>query len=151
MKLALQEAEVAFQEGEIPVGAIVVREERVVGRGHNQVETLNDPTAHAEIIALGAAATALQSWRLCDCDLYVTLEPCPMCAGAAVTARLRRLVFGVFNPQEGACGSLWNIVQDQRLEHQIELTSGVLERECEAILKSFFAELRETKERCLSG
>ena len=151
MKLALQEAEIAFQEGEIPVGAIVVREGRVIGRGHNQVETLNDPTAHAEIIALGAAATALQSWRLCDCDLYVTLEPCPMCAGATVTARLHRLVFGAFNPQEGACGSLWNIVQDQRLEHQIELTSGVLKGECEAILKSFFAELRETKERCLSG
>ena len=146
MKLALQEAEVAFQEGEIPVGAIVVREERVVGRGHNQVETLNDPTAHAEIIALGAAATALQSWRLCDCDLYVTLEPCPMCAGAAVEARLHRLVFGAFNPQEGACGSLWNIVQDQRLEHQLELTSGVLKRDCEAILKSFFAELRQAKE-----
>ena len=146
MKLALQEAEVAFQEGEIPVGAIVVREGRIIGKGHNQVETLNDPTAHAEIIALGAAATALQSWRLCDCDLYVTLEPCPMCAGAAVEARLHRLVFGAFNPQEGACGSLWNIVQDQRLEHQLELTSGVLERECEAILKSFFAELRQAKE-----
>jgi tRNA(adenine34) deaminase len=146
MKLALQEAEVAFQEGEIPVGAIVVWEGRIVGRGHNQVETLNDPTAHAEIIALGAAATALQSWRLCDCDLYVTLEPCSMCAGAAVTARVHRLVFGAFNPQEGACGSLWNIVQDQRLEHQLELTSGVLKRECEAILKSFFAELRQAKE-----
>ncbi len=145
MKLALQEAEVAFQEGEIPVGAIVVREERVVGRGHNQVEMLNDPTAHAEIIALGAAATALQSWRLCDCDLYVTLESCPMCAGATVEARLRRLVFGAFNLQEGACGSLWNIVQDERLEHQVELTSGVLERECGAILKSFFAELRQAK------
>ncbi|HDN67437.1 MAG TPA: nucleoside deaminase, partial [Firmicutes bacterium] len=119
----------------------------------NQVELLNDPTAHAEIIALGAAATAMQSWRLCDCDLYVSLEPCPMCAGAAVQARLRRLVFGASNPEAGACGSLWNIVQDQRLEHQVELRSGVLRTECERILRSFFGKLRQAKkkERCLSG
>ena len=153
MKLALQEAEAAFQEGEIPVGAVVVCKGRVVGRGHNQVELLNDPTAHAEIIALGAAATAMQSWSLCDCDLYVSLEPCPMCAGAAVQARLRRLVFGASNPEAGACGSLWNIVQDQRLEHQVELRSGVLRTECERILRSFFGKLRQAKkkERCLSG
>nr|HID59941.1 nucleoside deaminase [Desulfobacterales bacterium] len=142
MRLALKEAEKAFDEGEIPVGAIVVKDQRVIGRGHNQVENLNDPTAHAEIIAIGAAAGEVKSWRLVGCTIYVTLEPCAMCAGAIVLARLSRLVFGAFDPRAGACGSLMNIIQDERLNHHIDLTSGILSQECSGILKSFFQTLR---------
>ena len=143
MKAALREAEKAFESGEVPVGAVVVHEKKIIGRGHNQTEVLKDPTAHAEIIAIGAAATYLNSWRLSDCSLYVTLEPCAMCAGAIVLARLDRLVFGPHDTKAGACGSLMNIVQDGRLNHQVKITSGVLADECTALLKSFFHKLRK--------
>lgn len=142
IRLALQEAWKAYECGEIPVGAVVVNEGKVIGRGYNQVETLQDPTAHAEIIAIGAAATALESWRLSECDLYVTLEPCPMCAGAIHLARIRRLVFGAYDPKKGACGSLMDIVRDERLNHRVEVVPGVSEEDCSYILKAFFEDIR---------
>ncbi len=142
MHAALREAEQAFAEGETPVGAVVVHQGKIIGRGTNQVERLQDPTAHAEILAIGAAASAMDSWRLEEAVLYVTLEPCAMCAGAIVLSRLSRLVFGAFDPKSGACGSLFNIVQDARLNHQVELVGGVLEAECGSLLRAFFREIR---------
>jgi len=143
MRVALREAERAFEEEEPPVGAVIVREGRLIARGHNRVEALQDPTAHAEILAIGAACEALGSRRLEGCTLYVTLEPCPMCAGAMVLARIPRLVFGAFDPKAGACGSLMNLVQDDRLNHRVALTSGVLGFECGELLKVFFERLRQ--------
>ncbi len=143
MRVAIQEALKAYEEGEVPVGAVVVHEGRVIGRGHNQRETLNDPTAHAEMLAMTAAAEALGEWRLEDCSLYVTLEPCPMCAGAIVNGRVRRVVYGAADPKAGACGTLYNLVQDSRLNHRAELQGGVLGEEAARILKSFFRECRE--------
>jgi len=142
MQLALREAQKAFDEEEIPVGAIVVHEERIIGRGYNQIERLQDPTAHAEMIAITAATNHLKSRRLSDCTLYVTLEPCPMCAGAVVQARISTLVFGAFDPKTGACGTLFNIVQDRRLNHQPHVISGVCDKESEEILKRFFGRVR---------
>jgi tRNA(adenine34) deaminase len=143
MRAALAEALVAYEAGEVPVGAVVVHQGRIIGRGHNQRETLNDPTAHAEMLALTAAAEAKGEWRLEGCSLYVTLEPCPMCAGAIVNARVQRVVFGASDPKAGACGTLYNLVQDSRLNHRAELESGVLGAEASEILKSFFRECRE--------
>lgn len=143
MRAALREAERALEEEEAPVGAVLVREGRLIGRGHNRVEALQDPTAHAEIIAIGAACEAMGSRRLEGCTLYVTLEPCPMCAGAIVLARIPRLVFGASDPKTGACGSLMNLVQDDRLNHRVTLTSGVLGLECGELLRAFFERLRQ--------
>jgi len=143
MRAALREAEQAFAERETPVGAVVVHQGKIIGRGTNQVERLQDPTAHAEILAIGAAAGAMDSWRLEEAVLYVTLEPCAMCAGAIVLSRLSRLVFGAFDPKSGACGSLFNIVQDPRLNHQVALVGGVLEEECGNLLRDFFREIRD--------
>ena len=145
MRWALKEAEKALSFHEVPVGAVVVREDCIVGRGHNQTESLNDPTAHAEMIAITSAANTLGSWRLEGCCLYVTLEPCAMCAGAIVLARLEQLVFGAFDLKAGACGSLRNIVQDERLNHCVDLVSGVIQTDCAALLQSFFRQLRSTK------
>jgi tRNA(adenine34) deaminase len=142
MRQALAEAKLALKKDEVPVGTVVVYEDRIIGRGHNQVETLKDPTAHAEIIAIGAAASYLDSWRLSGTSLYVTLEPCAMCAGALVLGRVDRLVFGAKDPKTGACGSLFNIVQDPRLNHRIQVMSGVLEEECNLLLQAFFEKLR---------
>jgi len=142
MKQALREAEKAFEEDEVPVGAVVVHEGRVIGRGYNQVERLQDPTAHAEMIALTAAATSLNSRRLEDCTLYVTLEPCPMCAGAIVLSRISTLVFAAFDPKAGACGTLMNIVVDKRLNHSVHVISGVCDKESEELLKGFFGRVR---------
>ena len=128
MERALELARKAFEKEEVPVGAVVVDESgRILGEGFNQPISLLDPTAHAEILALREAAQRLGNYRLTGCTLYVTLEPCPMCAGALVYARIRRLVFGAFDPKSGACGSLFNIVQDPRLNHQLEVSGGVLE------------------------
>ncbi|MFH1679711.1 MAG: tRNA adenosine(34) deaminase TadA [Candidatus Eisenbacteria bacterium] len=143
MRLALQEAEEAALEGEVPVGAVVVHEERVIGRGHNRTEGANDPTAHAEILAIGAASEALGSWRLEGATLYVTLEPCYMCAGAIVLARLERVVFGATDPKAGACVSLADVVRDPRLNHRAEVEHGVLEEESRALLEEFFRKKRE--------
>ena len=142
MRVALREAERAFEEEEVPVGAALVREGRLIGRGHNRVEALQDPTAHAEIIAIGAGCEAIGSRRLEGCTLYVTLEPCPMCAGAVVLARIPRLVFGASDPKSGVCGSLMNLVQDDRLNHRVTLASGVLALECSELLRAFFERLR---------
>ncbi|OGC85757.1 MAG: tRNA-specific adenosine deaminase [candidate division Zixibacteria bacterium RBG_16_43_9] len=145
MRVALQEANLALKKKEVPVGAVVVYQDKVIGRGHNQTETLNDPTAHAEILAIGAAANYLNSWRLSEAVLYVTLEPCAMCAGAIVLARMKKLVFGAFDPKAGACGSLYNLVQDKRLNHQVEVVPEILKEDCSALLQTFFKELREVR------
>jgi len=139
MKLALREAQRAFDADEVPVGAIIVHEGEIIGRGSNQVEQLQDPTAHAEMIALTAAANALQSRRLEHCIMYVTLEPCPMCAGAIMLARIPTLVFGSYDPKAGACGTLYNIVEDRRLNHQVHVVGGICDLESEALLKDFFS------------
>lgn len=146
MREALREAELAFTEGETPVGAVVVHDGRVIGRGHNQIERLQDPTAHAEIVAITAAASALGSWRLLDTVLYVTVEPCVMCAGAAVLARIPRVVFGIRDPKFGGVASLFKIGQDERLNHTFEITEGVLAEEARALMQSFFRERREKED-----
>jgi tRNA(adenine34) deaminase len=143
MELALQEAATAADEDEVPVGAVIVSLERgIIAQAHNQREQLNDPTAHAEMIALTQAATALGSWRLENCILYVTLEPCPMCAGAAVQARLPIVVYGTPDPKAGACDSLYRITSDPRLNHRAQVVSGVLADRCAEVLSEFFAAKR---------
>jgi tRNA(Arg) A34 adenosine deaminase TadA len=142
MTEALREAALAIPEDEVPVGCLVVHEGHVIGRAHNQRERLNDPTAHAEMIALTAAAEVLGRWRLSGCTVYVTLEPCAMCAGAMVLARVDRLVFGPRDPKTGACGSLYNIVRDGRLNHRIEVTEGVLAEKSATLLREFFQKMR---------
>lgn len=143
MREALREATHAWQAHEVPVGAVVVRDGAVIARGHNLRETLRDPTAHAEMIAITAAAEGLADWRLQECDLYVTLEPCPMCAGALVNARIRRVVFGAYDPKAGACSTLYTITSDQRLNHRAEVKGGVMAQECGDLLRQFFRERRE--------
>ena len=142
MEYAIKEAEQAYKRKEVPIGAVVVLDGRIIGRGYNQIESLHDPTAHAEMIAITAGATNLGNWRLEKCALYVTLEPCVMCAGALVLARVARVVFGTADPKAGGCGTMYNIVQDARLNHQAELSHGVLEDKCTALLKEFFAKVR---------
>ncbi len=142
MGLALKEAEIAFEKNEIPVGAVIVSDGTVIARAHNQVELLQDPTAHAEVIAIGAAAAHLGKWRLNGCALYVTLEPCPMCAGAIVLSRMDRIVFGSYDPKMGACSTLYNIAQDDRLNHRVEVIAGVMDDESKFLLREFFARKR---------
>jgi len=142
MRAALVEARAAHEDGDVPIGAVVVRAGRIIGRGHNQREKLNDPTAHAETVAISAAAAEVGSWRLENCALYVTLEPCAMCAGAIVLSRMERLVFGAIDPKAGACVSLYKITSDPRLNHRVPHVSGVLGDECAALLRDFFAEQR---------
>ncbi len=142
MRQALAEAEAALDTNDVPVGAVVVYDGRIIGRGRNQRELLQDPTAHAEVLALTAAADALRSWRLLDCTLYVTLEPCVMCAGAIVNARLPRLVFGTGDPKAGACGSVYNVVEDGRLNHRVTVERGLLADECVQLLRDFFGRQR---------
>jgi len=142
MRLALAEAERAREEGETPVGAVAVHGGRVVGRGHNRVEQLRDATAHAEILAMGAAANGLGDWRLHEVTLYVTLEPCTMCAGAMVLSRLGRLVYGVRDPRAGACGSRLDVIQANPLGHDLPVRDGCLEADCQAVLQDFFQALR---------
>lgn len=144
MGFALREAEAAYSAGEVPVGAVVVTEDHIVGRGHNRVEERNDPTAHAETIALRAACETLDSKHLPDCTLYVTLEPCSMCAGAAVLARIHRLVFGAFDEKAGAASTLYSIPRDDRLNHQIEILSGVESEAASKLLQGFFEERRDS-------
>jgi len=144
MEQAFREAEIAYEKGEVPIGAVVVHQNMVIGRGHNLTETLQEPTAHAEMIAITAAADHLGSRRLLDTVLYVTLEPCPMCAGAVVLARIPVLVYGASDPKAGAAGTLYNIVQDERLNHRVDLVKNILENKCSLILSEFFRNLRET-------
>ncbi len=143
MEAALARAREAADADEVPIGAVVVKDGRIIGRGRNRREELGDPTAHAEILALREAGEALQTWRLDGCDLYVTLEPCVMCAGALVWARIERLVFGARDKKAGAVVSLYEIPTDARLNHRLEVIEGVLADECAALLKEFFNRLRE--------
>lgn len=142
MRLALAEAEKAAEAGETPVGAVIVSSGEILARGHNMRETWQDPTAHAEIIVLRQAAVGLSRWRLDDATLYVTLEPCLMCAGAMVLARIKRLVYGCRDPKAGALGSIYDVVRDGRLNHVFRITPGVLEKECSSLLSGFFEGLR---------
>jgi len=143
MQMALEQARIAEENGDVPIGAVIVSENKIIGKAYNQREQLQDPTAHAEIIALTQAAAAKENWHLHGCTIYVTLEPCPMCAGALVLSRMDRLVYGCDDPKAGACKSLYNIVQDERLNHRLEVTSGVLADECSQQLQEFFAHRRE--------
>lgn len=142
MQAAIRQAEIAEENRDVPIGAVIVHHNKIIAKAYNQREQLNDPTAHAEIIALTQAAAALQSWRLNDCTIYVTLEPCPMCAGALVLARIERLVYGCDDPKTGAVKSLYNIVTDKRLNHRLDVTDGVLADECAALLERFFTRRR---------
>jgi len=142
MQLALEEAGLAFDKGEVPVGAVVVKDGVVLGRAHNLRETTKDPSAHAEILALRAATTVSDSWRLLDATLYVTKEPCIMCAGAIINSRISRLVYGCRDSKAGGVDSLYHILTDDRLNHQVEVVSGVLEYESAALLQRFFQERR---------
>ena len=142
MEEALKLARMAYDAGEVPVGAVIVKDGRIIGRGFNSTETDKDPTAHAEMKAIRQAAKTLGGWRLFGCSMYVTLEPCSMCAGAIVLSRLDHLYIGTLDPKSGACLSLANIPSDDRLNHQVELHFGILQQECSAILKEFFRELR---------
>ncbi len=151
MKLALREAERALDSDEVPVGAVAVCDGKVIGKGFNQIERLKDPTAHAEMIAITAASNYLQSRRLEQCTLYVTLEPCAMCAGAIVLARIPNLVFGAYDPKAGACGTLFNIVEDKRLNHRVHVIGGVCDVESEELLTRFFGKIRNLPRRNQSG
>jgi len=142
MREAIAEAVLAFQKGDVPVGAVAVRDEQIIGRGHNRKEELKDPTAHAEMIALQEAARTLGGWRLTGVTLYCTMEPCPMCAGAMVQARLPRLVYAVDDPKAGAAGSVVDLLRHDRLNHQLEVVSGVLAAEVQRLMQAFFEQLR---------
>ncbi len=142
MSLALLEAKKAYALGEVPVGSVIMKGDKVIGRGHNLKETLRDPTAHAEMLAIRQAAVHEASWRILDAVMYSTLEPCPMCAGAIVMARIPRLVIGARDPRTGAAGSVLDLVRDERFNHRVEVVSGVMEEECVSLLEAFFRELR---------
>ena len=142
---ALAEAEKAAALGEVPVGAVVVKDGEIIGRGHNMTETEKDPTAHAEMIAIREAAQHLGGWRLLGCSMYVTCEPCAMCAGAMVWARIEKLYIGTPDPKGGACGSVFNIPGEKRLNHQIEIETGIMQEECSGMMKEFFKKLRKRK------
>jgi tRNA(adenine34) deaminase len=141
---AMKEARMAAEEDEVPVGCVIVSEDRVIGRGHNRVEALQDPTAHAEVIAIGSAARSLNSRRLTGCTLYVNIEPCSMCAGAVVLSRMSRLVYGARDPKGGACGSVLDIVGNPDLNHRVEVVGRVLEEECRGIIQKYFEKKRST-------
>jgi tRNA(adenine34) deaminase len=143
MAEALRLAQRAADAGEVPVGAVIVHGGQVIARAHNQVETLHDATAHAEMIAITQAAEALENWRLDGAEIYVTLEPCPMCAGALVNSRVSRIVYGADDPIAGACGSVFNIVNEKRLNHRIPVVKGVMAERCGELLKSFFRSRRQ--------
>ena len=138
MKLAFREAEKAYERGEIPIGAVVVNNDQIIGRGYNQCESLNDPTAHAEIIAITSAANTIKNWRLENCSLYVTKEPCPMCAGALINSRIEMVIFGMYDEKEGCCGSLYQLCRDPRFKHQLAVKGGVMGSSCRLIVQEFF-------------
>lgn len=146
MRAALREAQASLKADEVPIGCVIVHDGVIVGRGHNQVEGLNDATAHAEIIAIGAASTALHSWRLNECTMFVTLEPCAMCAGAIVLARVGRLVYAAADPKAGACGSALDVIHHPSLNHRVEIETGLLAEDCGALLKRFFERKRREAE-----
>ena len=143
MREALKEAQKAYDQAEVPIGAVVVLNGEIIGRGHNLREKEQDATLHAEIKAIRQANQHLGSWRLEDCELFVTLEPCPMCSGAMILARLKKVTFGAFDPNAGTAGTFMNLLQDERFNHQVEVEQGILEDECKALLQTFFKGLRE--------
>ena len=147
MEEALQEAEIAFSLGEVPIGAVIVKDGQVIARGHNLTETTKDPTAHAEMAAIRQAAERLGGWRLPGCSLYVTVEPCSMCAGAMIWARIENLYIGAMDPKAGACGSVFNIPDNPRLNHRIHVETGIMEEECAQIMRTFFSRLRDRKKK----
>ncbi|MDT2246432.1 tRNA adenosine(34) deaminase TadA [Paenibacillus larvae] len=142
MQEAISEALKAETIHEVPIGAVIVHEGRIIGRGHNLRETSMDPTAHAEMIAIREASEYLRAWRLLNCTLYVTLEPCPMCAGAIVQSRILRVVYGTIDPKAGCAGTLMNLLQEDRFNHRVEVINGILREECSSLLTSFFGKLR---------
>ena len=143
MRIALEEAAKASDVGEVPIAALIVQDSRVLARAHNYRELWQDPTAHAEVIAIRAAATALGTWRLTGTTLYVTLEPCAMCIGAIILARVSRVAFGAWDPKAGACGSVFNLPSEPKLNHRVAVTGGILEQESQALIQKFFKKLRE--------
>ncbi len=145
MKKALQEAKKAYNKLEVPVGCIIVKNGEIIAKAHNLKETKYDTTKHAEILAIQKASKKLQSWRLIDCEMYVTLEPCPMCAGAIINSRIKKIYYGAKDEKTGAVGSVLNLLEDYTFNHKVEVESGILENECQAILKNFFKELRKLK------
>lgn len=145
MRIALKEAKKAYDKGEIPVGAIIVKNGEIIAKAHNLKELKNDTTKHAEIIAIQKASKKLNSWRLENCEMYVTLEPCSMCAGALIQSRIEKVYIGTMDYKTGACGSVLNILKDFKFNHIVECENGILQNECEDILKKFFKELRKSK------
>ena len=143
MKVAFREAEKAFEQDEVPIGAVVVQSGQIIGRGYNQCESLTDPTAHAEIIAITSASNTIKDWRLKDCQLYVTKEPCPMCAGALINARINMVIFGMYDEKEGCCGSLYQLCRDNRFKHQLTVKGGIMEDACTLMIQEFFKKQRE--------
>ena len=147
MKAALKEAQKAYDKLEVPVGAVIVKNNKIIARAYNQKENKCDTTNHAEILAIKKASKKLNSWRLLDCEMYVTLEPCSMCAGALIQSRIKKVYIGAMDKKTGACGSVLNLLEDYKFNHTVEIETGVMENECEEILKNFFKELRKIKER----
>ena len=147
MRSALKEAGKAFEMGEVPIGAVIIHNNQVIGKGHNQVETLKDPTAHAEMIAITAATNHIGDWRLNECDIYVTIEPCVMCTGAILNARLRNLFFAEFDPKFGACGSLYNLPVEKKYNHIVNVFSGLCADESRKLLQEFFRSLRDIEKQ----
>lgn len=145
MKEALKEAQKAYDKLEIPVGCVIVKDGKIIGRGHNQKETKFDTTKHAEIIAIQKASKKLESWRLLDCEMYITLEPCPMCAGAIINSRIKKINIGTLDGKTGAAGSVLNLFKDYKFNHNVEVKTGILKEECEKKLKDFFKMLRKMK------
>ena len=151
IKEALKEAQKAYDKGEAPIGAIIVKEGKIIARAHNLREKNNDPTAHAEILAIKKAAKKTSAWRLIDCDMYVTLEPCAMCAGAIIQSRIPRLFVGTMDPKAGAAGSIVNLFSESRFNHKVEVETGILAEECSKVLKDFFKSLREKNNNIWRG
>ncbi|MDK1021783.1 MAG: tRNA adenosine(34) deaminase TadA [Candidatus Hydrogenedentes bacterium] len=150
MQAALREAQLAYEAGEVPVGCLIVHDGQIIGKAHNQREVLQDPTAHAEILAITQAATHLRSWRLEGARLYVTLEPCAMCAGAIILARIDEVYYGASDPKAGCCGTLMNLLEDKRFNHRPRLRSGLMAHECSGILSAFFQQIRNSKNSSLN-
>lgn len=149
MSMAIKEARKAYNKDEVPVGAVIVKDGKIIAKGYNIKESKQDTTKHAEIIAIQKASKNLKTWRLSGCTMYVTLEPCTMCAGALIQSRLDRVVIGAMDEKTGACGSILNVLKDYKFNHTVELTTGVLEQECKEILQNFFKELRKHKAKAL--
>ena len=147
MKEALKEAKKAYDKLEVPVGAVIVKDGKVIARAHNVKEKKKDTTKHAEIIAISKASKKLESWRLMDCEMYVTLEPCSMCAGALINARIKKVYIGTMDEKTGACGSVFNLLKDYTFNHTVEIETGILQEDCESMLKNFFRELRKSKKK----